>query len=145
MSSNSKKAVAIALIGMVVFGIAAQWLSNRQTKAKADLIAFLRNECGVETVLVNDKGGITHEALAAVRRDLGDWRDAEKRTLWERFRYCDYWLSVCRTLFAVGLFILFFVMARTLLGKITVSKRIYGKFRTLEEVADKPDGAEKKP
>jgi hypothetical protein len=140
MSSNSKKAVVIAIISMVVFGIAAQWLSNRQTKTKEDLIAFLRNECGVEGVLVNDKGVITHEAVAAVQRDLGGWRDAEKRALWDRFRYCDYWLSVCRTLFAVGLFILFFVMARTLLGKITVSKRIYSKFRTLEDVDDKANG-----
>jgi len=74
-----------------------------------------------------------------VRQDLGDWRDAQKRVLWDRFRYCDYWLSVCRTLFAVGLFILFFVAARTLLGKITIPKRVYGKFRMLETEDKKRD------
>jgi hypothetical protein len=133
MSSKSRKAIVIAMIGMVAFGIASQWLGNRQTKAKGDLVAFLRRECGVEGALVDDKGVITHEAVAAVRRDLGDRRDAEKQALWDRFRYTDYWLSVCRTLFAVGLFILFFVAARTVLGKITIPRKIYGKFRTLED------------
>jgi hypothetical protein len=145
MSSKSKKAVLIALISMIVFGVSAQRVGNRQKKTKGDLIAFLRDKCGAEGVLVNEKGIVTLGAVEAVRRELGDGRDAEKQVLWDRFRYYDYWLSVCRTLFAVGLFILFFVAVRTVLEKITISKKVYGKFRSLDDPADKSPRDERKP
>ncbi|MBW1785249.1 MAG: hypothetical protein JRK53_01315 [Deltaproteobacteria bacterium] len=145
MSKNSKRAVVIALVVIVVFGMAAQWLGGYQEKAKAELIAFLKFECEAGRNLVDEGGLLTHDAVAAVRADLGDWRDPKKRALWDRFRTADYWLSVFKTLFAVGILIISFVGARAVLRRITISKKVYGMFRPLPPEDEKKDGDDAAP
>jgi hypothetical protein len=79
--------------------------------------------------VLDEKGILTQDAIAAVRGKLGDWRDGQKKALWDKFRYSDYWLSVFRTLAAVALLVIFFVMARSVLSKVYIPKRVYGKLR----------------
>jgi hypothetical protein len=145
MSRNGRRAVVIGLAGIVVFGLAANLLAGYQKRAKVELLSFLALECGIERDLVDAHGVLTREAVAAVREDLGDWRDKKKNDLWDRFRYADYWLSVLRTLFTVSLFIVFFVGARAVLARITISKSLYGKFRPLPPEEERKDEKDHPP
>lgn len=132
MTKKSKKTILISFVLMIVFAAAAHSLANYQEKVKEELLHFIKYECGVQKPLVNNRGILTQDAIAAVRSELGDWRDNQKTALWDKFRYSDYWLSVSRTMAAVSLFIVFFILARAALSKIYIPKRIYGKFRQTE-------------
>ncbi len=129
MSPKSKKTILLSFVLMIVFAGGAHVLAKYQEKAKFDLLNFIRHDLKVEAVLVNDQGVLTHDAVTAVKARLGDWRDARKEALWDRFRYRDYWLSVLRTLTAVALFIGVFVILRGILAKVYIPKTLYEKFR----------------
>ena len=109
MQAKIKKVIVICILAMLVFGFIVKGLSSYQKGAKDELIEFLRVDCFMDGEIVNENGIFTLEALSVIKNEFGYWRDQRKRELWDSYRYYDYWLSVCKTLVAVALFIIIFL------------------------------------
>jgi hypothetical protein len=129
MQGKVKKVIVICILAMLVFGSISRALSRYQKEAKDELVEFLRVDCLMAGEIVTGNGIFTMEAISVIKKEFGDWRDQRKRELWDRYRYFDYWLSVCKTLVVVALFIIIFLGARAVLSRIYISEKIYRMFR----------------
>lgn len=137
MGKHTKKAVLVCVFAMLVFGFLSRTLGGYQREAKNEIVTFLKIDCAVDGKIVGENGLITMEGIAAIKKEFGDWRDQRKKDLWDRYRYYDYWLSVCKTLLVVSLFIIIFIGLRALLSRIYISEKVYSKFRQVDKDGDR--------
>jgi hypothetical protein len=123
----NKKLIVGCMIVFVIFGLLSYLFSGFQEEAKINWAQFLvQNNIDKEIIskyawLTNKKKSILNEKLGEISAKINDeW--------WKKFRYYDYWLSVCRSIAAFALLIVSIQVVRILLGKIYVSQSFYRKF-----------------
>jgi hypothetical protein len=123
----NKKLIVGCMIAFVIFGLLSYLFSGLQEEAKINWTQFLVQN-NVDKEMISRHAWLTGKEKSVLNGKLGEMGVKINDELWKKFRYYDYWLSVCRSIAAVALLILAIKVLRFLLGKIYVSESFYRKF-----------------
>lgn len=123
----NKKLIVGCMIAFVIFGLLSYLFSGFQAEAKINWTQFLVQN-NVDKEMISRYAWLTREEKSILDGKLGETGVKLNDTLWKKFRYYDYWLSVCKSIAAVALLIVSIKVLRFLLGKIYVSESFYRKF-----------------
>ena len=123
----NRKLIVGCIIAFVIFGLLSYLFSGFQEEAKINWRQFLVQH-NIEKEIISRYAWLTSEDNSILNGKLGELGAQKNDELWKKFRYYDYWLSVCRSIAAVALIILAIKVLRILLGKIYVSQSFYRKF-----------------
>ena len=123
----NKKLIVGCMIAFVIFGLLSYLFSGFQEKAKINWTQFLVQN-NVDKEMISRFAWLTSEEKSILNGKLGEMGAKINDKLWKKFRYYDYWLSVCKSIAAVASLILSIKVLRFQLGKIYVSESFYRKF-----------------
>ena len=123
----NKKLIVGCMIALVIFGLLSYLFSGFQAEAKINWTQFLFQN-NVDKEMISRYAWLTSEEKSILKGKLGEMGVKINDELWKKFRYYDYWLSVCKSIAAVALLIVSIKVLRFLLGKIYVSQSFYRKF-----------------
>ena len=123
----NKKLIVGCIIAFVIFGLLAYFFSGFQKEAKVNWTQFLVKN-NIDEEKISKYALLTSEEKSVLNEKLGKMGAKVNDELWKKFRYYDYWLSVCRSIAAVALIVIAIKVLRFLLGKIYVSEAFYRKF-----------------
>jgi hypothetical protein len=123
----NQKLIAGCMIAFVIFGLLSYLFSGIQEEAQINWSQFLVQN-NIDKEMISRYAWLTSKEKSILNGKLGEMGVKINDELWKKFRYYDYWLSVCRSIAAVALLVVSVKVLRILLGKIYVSKSFYRKF-----------------
>ena len=123
----NKNLIVGCMIALVIFGLLSYLFSGFQAEAKINWTQFLVQN-NIDKEMISKYAWLTGKEKSILNGKLGEVGVKINDALWKKFRYYDYWLSVCKSIAAVALLIVAIKVLRFLLGKIYVSESFYRKF-----------------
>ena len=123
----NRKLIVGCMIAFALFGLLSFLFSGFQEKAKINWTQFLVQN-NIDKEIISRYAWLTSKEKSILNGKLGETGVNINDELWKKFRYYDYWLSVCKSIAAVALIIVAIKFLRILLGKIYVSESFYRKF-----------------
>ncbi len=123
----NKKLIWGCIIVFVIFCLLSYLFAGFQEEAKTNWTQFLVQN-NIDKAMISRYAWLTGKEKSILNEKLGEPGVKIKDELWKKFRYYDYWLSVCKSIAAVALIIVLIKALRIILGKIYISKSLYRKF-----------------